>query len=136
MQTDAFIEQVDHIILLIDFEQFPDTQEIAKPINFQQHKTTAFYSFQTLHYASHKHLNGICFPLKILLQEQTKQIKHEMGYPTPYASNGHPLSALLITRQNDKDALGLTWSNHCPQTLSFLLVCHIKLLETLVVYFQ
>ena len=43
---------------------------------------------------------------------------------------------LLITRQNQKDGLGLTWSNHCPQTLSFFLVCHIELLETLVVYFQ
>ena len=43
---------------------------------------------------------------------------------------------LLITRQNQKDGLGLTWSNHCPQTLSFFLVCHIELLETVVVYFQ
>ena len=58
-------------------------QTYCKPINLQQHKTTAFCSFQTLHYASHKHLNGICFPLRILLQEQTKQIKHEMGHPTP-----------------------------------------------------
>ena len=88
-------------------------QTYCKPINLQQHKTTAFCSFQTLHYASHKHLNGICFPLRILLQEQTKQIKHEMGHPTPYASIWHPLPALLITRQNHKDGLGLTGSNHC-----------------------